>query len=1062
MRVAILGQLEVRDADGTLRAVAGGRVRALLARLALDVGRVVPAHVLVDEVWAADPPAEPGNALQSLVSRLRRMLGNGALVVQEAGGYRLALARRDVDATRLADLLAEAARVQEPDGRSALLQQATELARGPAAPEVESSHAVRLDELVLGAHEQRLELDVADPAADPADLVRRAGELARAHPLHEHLVGLLMRALHRQGRTPDALTVYDHLRHRLAEELGTDPSSELQTLHLELLQEAPVIPPRPARRTNLRAGLTSFIGRDDEEKRLHRLLETGRLATIVGPGGAGKTRLAGVVAAEWVDRMADGVWFVELAPVTDASALPQAFLGSLGVQARDVLERRGERAAVASTDRLVDLLAEATSLLVVDNCEHLIGEVAALVDVLLAGCPGLRVLTTSREPLGIDGEALCLLPPLLLPKPDADPATALQHASVALFADRARAVAATFAVDDGNVAEVVDIVRRLDGLPLAIELAAARLRVLPVSEIAARLSDRFRLLTGGSRTAMPRHRTLRAVVEWSWDLLSADERTLAERLAVFPGGATVESAAAVAATAGLAATDVPDLLDTLVDKSLLRVESTEGLRYRMLETIREFGTERLVTAGVVDDVRRAHALHHAALVREAAPHLRAAEQLVWLRRIEAEMDNILAAVGFLAAAGDGDAVVPLVAELALYWLLVGQHTEASTWLRTALQAPGGDPAQRLLAEVMLAINALAGGFGGDGDLNDDIRGRIDDLAELGVRMDAIDLTHDQGLLLLRPMLSFFAGRPDDVRTLMTASLEHADEWTGAALVMFRGNLEENEGNLEEMRRDVRAALEVFERLGERWGMASCLTAVAQLSTLEGDLDRAVVEYSRAERLLEEFGAAGDMTFTRSRIADLHLRRGDVAAARAQFDRMVPVAGSRGERVMTDCVLAGVLRAEGDTAAARVHRGRLLDHVRGLGVPHPLNGHMTAMALGVVTSLDLWLADGPVPVDLVAEAYVAAVATRDMPVLAGVGLVVAGWLDHEGHPASAATALGAAAAVQGRLDESDPKTAGLVARLRAALGADAYAAAVTAASALPRDEAVAAMDPRPFA
>jgi predicted ATPase/DNA-binding SARP family transcriptional activator len=1061
VRVTILGQLEVRDADGAERPVAGARVRALLARLALDVGRVVPTHVLVDEVWGADPPTEPGNALQSLVSRLRRALGGASSVAQEAGGYRLALTPDDVDVTRLARLLDEIGRESDPVRRAPLLQEATDLARGPAAPELDTSHAVRLGELALAAHELRLEADLAAGDADPAELTRRAADLARRHPLNEHLTALLMRALHRQGRTSEALGVYDDLRRRLADELGTDPSGELQTLHVELLQDAPApTPPKAARRTNLRASVTSFIGRDDEAKRVDTLLEQGRLATIVGPGGAGKTRLAGVVAAEWVDRMTDGVWFVELAPVTDAAALPQAFLGSLGIQVRDVLERRVERPSLASRDRLTDTLAEASCLLVVDNCEHIIAAVATLVDELLAECPGLRVLATSREPLGIDGEALCLLPPLLLPRPDADPATALQHASVALFADRARAVDAGFQVDQTTVRDVVDIVRRLDGLPLAIELAAARLRVLPVTAIAARLTNRFRLLTGGSRTAMPRHRTLRAVVAWSWDLLSTDERALAERLAVFPGGATIESAAAVGGTVGLDEVEVADLLDALVDKSLLRVDASDGLRYRMLETIREYGTEQLVAAGVVDEVRRAHALHFALLVHEASAHLHTADQLPWIGRLDADMDNVLAALQYLVATGDGATAVALVSRLALYWLLVGQHTESSTWVRTALSAPGGEEADRLLCECLIAVNAFAGGIGVDAA--DGAAVGPDALLELGRRIDAHGLDREhQALVLMRPMLDFFTGRAEQMRQLMDASLQLADDWTAAAIIMFRGNLAENEGDIEGMRRDTEAAYERFERLGERWGMASALTSSAQLNTLEGRFDDAIAQYEQAERHLAEFGAVGDLVFARARVADLYLRRGDTEAARREWRRISEAATSRPERLLADNVLAGILRVDGDVDGVRTARDRMLEHVEALGPLHPLNGHMTAMTLSAVIGLDLWLGDDDAATALVAEAYVAGVGTRDMPVLAGVGRAVAVWLHHTSQPVAAATALGASEALHGRLDASDPRVRDLISRLRTDLGDDGFTTAFEAGRQLPREAAIEALDPRPY-
>lgn len=937
------------------------------------------------------------------------------------------------------------------------------MARGPVVEELAGVHAPRIDGLVLAAHEQRLDLDLADPAADPADLVLRAADLARAHPLHEHLTAQLMTALRRHGRPAEALTAYDELRRRLAEELGTDPSPELQQLHLQLLQDAPEpVEPRPARRrTNLRAGLTSFLGRDEEEKRLHRLLETGRLATIVGPGGAGKTRLAGHVAADWVDRMPDGVWFVELAPVTDANAVAQAFLSAVGIQAREVLESRQERVPVATADKLVDELAERRCLLVVDNCEHLIGPVAELVEDLLAACPGLRVLATSREPLGADGEALCLLPPLLLPRHGADVETALAHASVLLFADRARAADADFVVDETTVADVVEIVRRLDGLPLAIELAAARLRVLPVHEIAARLGDRFRLLSGGRRTAMPRHRTLKAVVEWSWDLLSDDERLLAERLAVFPAGTTVEGAAAVVETAGLDTADVEDLLDALVDKSLLRLDGADGLRYRMLETIREYGTERLVAAGVVDEVRRAHALHHAAFLAEAEGHLRTADQLVWLRRLEAELGNILAALQYLVATRDMDVAVPLATSLGFYWTLVGNHAEVATWLASTLAVPGGSEQDRLVADAVLAVNALAGPMADDGDPAHS-RSHVALLADVATRIDAVGLDgSNQSLVMLRPMMSFFGGDEDEVRRLIDRSLAVADRWTAAALVMFRGNLAENGGDIEGMRRDMTTALAAFEELGERWGMASCLASLGLLAVLDGDLTGALARIEAAIGYLEDFGAVGDLVFLRARLVQVRLRLGDVAGAEGEWDSLSAVASSRHLRLVVDTTEAAIRRAQGDAVGARRVRERVLSDLVEIGEVHPLNGHLRAMALSTVVGIDLWLDPGPVDPSRLVDMHDTAVATRDMPIVATTGPATAGGVARLGLPEVAARMLGAASAVQGRFDATDPETVTLVGRLRGELGDARFEEAFAAGRALPRAEAVAALDPRPY-
>ena len=579
MEIGILGPLEVRS-GGRVIPITGSRLRALLTRLALDAPSAVSTAELVDAVWPADPPADRANALQSLISRVRRALGEAGLIQQVAGGYRLAVDRGAVDSAAFSDLVT-AGRRGLRDGATVsardTLAKALALWRGdPLVDAADAGYAVapiaRLTEQRLDAQGDCLEAELR--LGRGADVIGDLEALAAANPLRDRFAGQLMRALAAAGRTADALAVYERLRSALAEELGVDPGPELQALQLAVLRgeiAQHVDPPVDVRRrrSNLRSSLTSFIGREDEVARVSGLLAAGRLVTIVGPGGAGKTRLANEVAGQWVSGRSDGVWLIELAPVTDGKAIPQAMLGALGLLDARAVDRRVGGQARDSTEYLFEVLADADCLLLVDNCEHLIGPVAILIDQLLASCPNVRILATSREPLGIVGEALCLLPPLGLPPVGVSAADAVDHPAVRLLIERAQAVSAGFCIDDATVAHVTEIVRRLDGLPLAIELAAARLRVMPIGEIAARLSNRFRLLTGGSRTAMPRHRTLRAVVEWSWDLLAPDERLLAERLAVFPAGATVDTAVAICSDDLLPAADIGDLLLALVDKSLL-------------------------------------------------------------------------------------------------------------------------------------------------------------------------------------------------------------------------------------------------------------------------------------------------------------------------------------------------------------------------------------------------------------------------------------------------------------------------------------------------------------
>jgi predicted ATPase/DNA-binding SARP family transcriptional activator len=603
VRIGVLGPLEVHADSGELLPLTGARLRTLLIRLALDPDRVVTTRQLIDAVWGDDPPAAAPNALQALVSRLRRALPD-LPVTSDPAGYRLALDPDAVDAHRFERLV----RAGNAD-----LPEALALWRGPALADVtEADYArgpvARLTELRLTALEDAAEARLGTPAADGAPgggaVVAELEALNREHPTRERLTGLLMRALCLAGRPADALAAYEHLRERLAEDLGTDPSGELAQLQLAILRgtlqpgQTPagptavvVDPPR----TNLRAGLTSFVGRDNDVARVTAMVTTTRLVTLVGPGGAGKTRLAVEAARTLLRQFPDGVWFVELAPVTDPNELTATVLSTLGLREQALLPQRTLGALISAGDpssRLISGLHDKDLLIVLDNCEHLIGKAATLADDVLGSCPGVRVLATSREPLALTGESLWTVDSLGLPGAD-DPPEVGRFAAIRLFADRATAARADFRVDATNVAVVADLCRALDGMPLAIELAAARLRTMTLGQIADRLDDRFRLLVGGSRTALPRHQTLRAVVDWSWDLLDEPERTLWRRLSVFAGGATLSAAEAVC---GLGDSTM-DIALALADKSLLTISDGLEPRFDMLETIRAYGRERLADAG---------------------------------------------------------------------------------------------------------------------------------------------------------------------------------------------------------------------------------------------------------------------------------------------------------------------------------------------------------------------------------------------------------------------------------------------------------------------------------
>ncbi|HEY7278439.1 MAG TPA: BTAD domain-containing putative transcriptional regulator [Trebonia sp.] len=1047
MRVAILGPLEVHDDDGAVVAVAGARLRGLIARLALAGGQPVSTGALAEAVWDWAPPADAANALQTLVSRARRALGGAAAVEQSAAGYRLAVSPDDVDALRFERLVAEGA-----------VAEALALWRGPAladAGNFAEAFARRLDDLRLEAQVTYLtgEIDGGRAAASVGELEALVAE----HPLHEQLTGLLMRALAATGQQAKALAAYAALRARLADELGIDPGPQLQAVHLEVLrgEVAVASPPADRARTNLRAQLTSFVGRQDDVLRLRKTLEIYRLVTLVGPGGAGKTRLAAEVAAGVRDDATggepDGIWMAELASVTDAADVPKAVLGSIGLRETRLLPDGTQR--ITSRDarsRLLEGLADTSALLVLDNCEHLIDACAHLADALLAHSPRLRIVATSREPLGITGESLFVVPPL-----HEDPA-------VLLFADRAAAVSPDFALDDETHPLVVDIVRRLDGLPLAIELAAARLRTLPLAEISRRLTDRFRLLTGGSRTALPRHRTLRAVVEWSWELLSSDERLLAERFSVFPAGATPASVAAVCTDEGGADGELPageadELLSSLVDKSLLQPVD-DGSRLRMLETIREYGAERLAGRGEVGELRRRHAAHYSALMSEAAPKLLTRDQLSWLAALRADRDNIVAALRYWCDAGDAANALSLAVSLAVMALLLGSDADMAEWLGDALAVPGeADPGLRTISEALHVATSVMAPTETSAGAN---KG-VETYPGLIERLDVLDIDKYPVAGLLRPIYAMFVNDEARLRVYLDQARAGRDEWLVAATWMMSAGMAENHGDLEAMRAAAAEAVARFRALGERWGLSSALRTSGNVKLLDGDVDGAVAAYTEAGSLLAELEHREDMSQVQLKLAEIAARQGDLARARELSAAARAAAESSGSPVDRGVAAAWWAAFEvtwGDVEAARPLHAETVRLLARFSSGHPVRDHLEAMV--AATGAAIAIADDDVrgARDQVELAYRSAVAAQDMQLLALASGALAEFALALGQHERAAELLGARTVVRGGDDPTDPATVKLAPRLRAALGADRYTRAYEAGKALSRAEAIKFLDP----
>ncbi|MEV6741955.1 BTAD domain-containing putative transcriptional regulator [Streptomyces sp. NPDC051104] len=901
VRYRLLGTTQALRPDGTPLPVGGARLRALLTVLALRAGRAVPAALLVDEVWDGDPPADAPGALQALVGRLRRALGADA-VESVDGGYRLAAAQDDVDLHRFERLAGEGLRALA-DGDSAkaavVLDDALALWRGPALADLpdRTAEAARWDARRLDARRARLTAGLA--LGHGEQHLPELTALCDLHPLDEPLQALRLRALRDAGRQAQALAAYEDVRQLLADRLGSDPGPELRALHEELLR-APgtastampshggtrAAPPPPG---NLRARLTSFVGREADIDALRGDLAHARFVTLLGPGGAGKTRLSQEAAETVAHELRDGVWLAELAPVDDPEAVPEAVLTAVGAR-ETVLRGAGAEEMRAVADRhddplvrLAEHCARRRMLLILDNCEHVVDAAAHLVAHLLERCPGLTVLATSREPLGVPGEVLRPVEPL--PQPYA----------LELLADRGAAARPGFRVEDDPEA-AAEICRRLDGLPLAIELAAARLRMLTPRQIADRLDDRFRLLTSGSRTVLPRQQTLRAVVDWSWDLLDEEERAVLRRLSVFSGGCDLTAAEAVCGPAALEA------LGSLVDKSLVVAgPSGDGaMRYRLLETVAEYAGERLEESGERPGTERAHLTYYRELARTTDPLLRSSRQPAAVERLQLEYENLRTALRRAVAARDEQEALCLLLSLCWYWQMRDLRTEARTW-STAVMALGPDPFTSPARPVPDLLDRPI-------DTPPPMRPEVLDearrdahlvhLACMDMDIQAWETPEAKAKLRIisetyRPgqpqtcrvpgFLWFFAvlltADMDRVRVVMDEAvrtcraLGHA--WELAQTLQVRANLLSNRTDWTgDATQDADEALEIFIRLGDAWGAAEALSARGEANERRGDYLLAAADYEAARRYAEQLGARSQMAVLGARLGSVLLDAGD--------------------------------------------------------------------------------------------------------------------------------------------------------------------------------------------
>jgi predicted ATPase/DNA-binding SARP family transcriptional activator len=715
MQFRVLGSLEVRR-DDDLVDIGSSNERKILAALLVDANAVVSTSRLIGVLWGDDPPDSDRNALQTYVARLRRRLRTAATpapIVTRPPGYAIELRHHQLDSLQFRELLDEARATLGVDPSRALeiLDDALELWRGPAFAEfadddVARAEAACLEELRHAAVEHRVEALLALERS--ADAVSVLEGVTAAHPLSERPHAQLMRALARCGRQVDALRLYQRFRERLADELGLEPSAFLRDLEGDILTQAPhvaaaeTVAPSPPTEGNLAPAITTFVGREDDVAGLVDLLTRARVVTLVGVGGVGKSRLALRLAETVAPAFPDGTWVVELARLSSPEAVPHAVAAALGV---------APPAGGDLSDALVDALRTRRMLLVVDNCEHVLPAASGLVEALARRCPKITVVATSRERLGVGGEHVWPVLPLPVPPPTASGGEVEASPAVALFLDRAGAARGDFCLSDANTDAVVEICRGLDGLPLALEIAAARLGVLTAHDLAQRLRDRFALLTAGPRGEGERHRTLRALVDWSYGLLDEAESAAFERLSVFAGGWTLEAAAAVCADGAVGASQVAALVASLADKSMVVPPAPSGpARYAMLETLRLYGAERLDARCERESASEAHARYFLALAEQAEVGLRGPHEREWVRRLRAELDNLRAAHTWCRRQDDPDLALRLSAALHRFacWQA---NDEILSWAEAAAELP---PAQRHpLFPVVLGSAAIRRRYRGE-------------------------------------------------------------------------------------------------------------------------------------------------------------------------------------------------------------------------------------------------------------------------------------------------------------------------------------------------------------
>lgn len=876
MEFDILGPLRVTSKQIALELGAPAQ-RGLLAVLLTSPDVAFSDDRLIDELWGERPPASAHHLLQVYVSRLRALLSegsNGPRLVREGTGYVLCIEPMELDAERFLAGVARARELQGSDPETAedILADAMRLWRGtPFADLPDPPPAVRdQTDYLERQHLEALELwvDVRLRLGRHHELIPELCALVAHHPYDEALHSQLMLALYRCGRQAEALQTARTLELRLREDLGVDASREVRELYTHILIQAPhLLLEAPEPPSNLPSRLTSFVGRTIEVREVVELLEASRLVTLTGPGGIGKTRLAIEVTQQLRSRFPGGVWWIDLAPVTDPDTVLDEVAHVLGLATAPQTE---------DAETVARAIKRSKALLLVDNCEHVAAAVRNLLSDILEATTDPRVLTTSRTPLRVEGERLWTVPPLTVPSKDTPAPALAESEAVRLFLERGQAVDPSFVLDAGNAAAVTEVCRRLDGVALAIEMAAARLSVLTPQEISRHLDDRFALLELPAVGRLTRHRTLEAAIDASHGLLSEKERSVFERLSAFVGPFDLEAAAAVGFTGGETSSRVLAAISALVDASMLTLEREgEQTRYRLLETLREYGAARLRKRGGEDGARRAHAEYHLDLAGRAGAVLGTPDFAPWLPRLAQTYDELRQALEWSLAHQDRAVTLRAAPALREFWIQRGDAREAGRWTARMLQGDLEAVSPGLLAEVHIAACFAA-------VLVPDLAAAVSHAAE------AVGLSRE-------------GNHPHGLVTALWA-------WTQVDFAL---------GDFDSMRRHALEALATCERHGDRWGRAGPLTALGLVSLMGGGSpEEARARLEEALPIYHELGDLGNLVaMTLAPLSLAARRQKDLQAAERYAIEALQVAGGTGWDAAGLVCYGEVLSELGDLEAA---------------------------------------------------------------------------------------------------------------------------------------------------